>query len=248
MSHNIRFNDKWANRLVINIILTVAVLISLAGCVYPTADGAGTPAEPAVHLGEAGDHLERGRALIAQGQLERAIAEFDRAIELDPGDVEVYATRGFAYIALGQIEQGIADYDTAIELESENPILYNDRGFAYAELGKYERAVADYDKAIELDPDYDNVDYAYNNRGFAYGSLGKYEQAFSDFERAIALNPDNAWVYYNRALIHIDMGQSTNAIPDLELSLQLENPPLDPKRRAKAEELLEQLQTWSSEA
>jgi tetratricopeptide (TPR) repeat protein len=225
----------------------VAVLISLAGCVYPTADGAGTPPEPAVDLGGAGAHLERGRALIAQGQLERAIAEFDRAIKLDPDAVEIYAARGFAYIALGQLERGIADYDTAIELESENPILYNDRGFAYAELGKYERAVADYDKAIELDPDYDNVDYAYNNRGFAYGSLGKYEQAFSDFERAIALNPDNAWVYYNRALIHIDMGQSTDAIPDLELSLQLENPPLDPKRRAKAEELLKQIRTWGSE-
>lgn len=243
-----RFNDKWFNQSMIFITLAAGVLFSLAGCVYPTAEGNGVLPEPAVHRGEAETHLERGRALITQGQLEQAIAEFDRAIELDPDDVEVYATRGFAYIALGQFERGIADYDTAIELESENPILYNDRGFAYAELGKYERAVADYDKAIELDPDYDNVDYAYNNRGFAYGSLGKYEQAFSDFERAIALNPDNAWVYYNRALIHIDMGQSTNAIPDLELALQLEGPPLDPKRRAKAEELLEQLQTWSSEA
>lgn len=248
MSHNIRFNDKRASHSAISIILTVAVLFSLAGCVYPTAEGNGTPPEPAVHPGEAGAHLERGRALIAQGQLERAIAEFDQAIELDPDDVAVYVTRGFAYIALGQFERGIADYDRAIELESENPILYNDRGFAYAELGKYEQAVADYNKAIELDPNYDNADYAYNNRGFAYGSLGKYEQAFSDFDRAIALNPDNAWVYYNRALIHIDMGQSTNAIPDLELSLQLEDPPLDPQRRAKAEELLEQLQTWGSEA
>ena len=43
------------------------------------------------------------------------------------------------------------------------------------------------------------------------------------------------------------MGQSTDAIPDLELSLQLENPPLDPKRRAKAEELLKQIRTWGSE-
>jgi tetratricopeptide (TPR) repeat protein len=247
VSRNIRFNDKRASHSAISIILTVAVLISLAGCVYPTVEGTGTPPEPAVDLGEARAHLERGRALIAQGQLEQAIAELDRAIELDPDEVEVYVTRGFAYIALGQFERGIADYDTAIELESDNPILYNDRGFAYAELGKYERAVADYDKAIELDPDYDNVDYAYNNRGFAYGSLGKYEQAFSDFERAIALNPDNAWVYYNRALIHIDMGQSTDAIPDLELSLQLENPPLDPKRRAKAEGLLKQIRTWGLE-
>jgi tetratricopeptide (TPR) repeat protein len=216
------------------------MLFSLAGCVYPAVEGTGT-------LTEAGRHLERGRALITRGLLEEAITELDRAIELEPDNVEIYATRGFAYIALGQIQRGIADYDRAIELESDNPILYNDRGFAYAELGRYEQAVADYDKAIELDPDYDNVDYAYNNRGFAYGSLGKYEQAFRDFERAIALNPDNAWVYFNRALIFIGMGHSTDAIPDLELSLQLEDPPLDPKRRAKAKELLEQIRSWGTE-
>ena len=230
------------------VALLGAVMFSLAGCAYPTSEGTGSPLEPAVRLGEARSHLERGRTLLAQGQLERAIEEFDQAIELDSDEVEVYAARGFAYVALGEFEPGIADYDTAIELEPEDPTLYNDRGFAYAELGKYERAIVDYNQAIEMAPHHDSVDYTYNNRGFAYGNLEKYEQAFRDFERAIELNPDNAWIYYNRALIRIDTGQSTKAIPDLELSLLLENPPLDPKRRAKAEELLEQLQTWSSEA
>jgi len=231
-------------------LIAAAVFLPLIACVYPIAEGIETAGTPGLtpEFDQAQVHLERGRALLGQGQHQRAIAEFDRAIELDPDQVEAYASRGFAHIQLGQFERGIADYDQAIELAPDNPTLYNDRGFAYSEVGDYERAILDYDRAIELDPNHVHVDYTYNNRGFAYGNLEEYEQAFRDFGRALELNPNNAWIYFNRALIRIHMGQSTRAIPDLERSLELGDPPLDPERRTRTEELLDQLQNWSSEA
>jgi tetratricopeptide (TPR) repeat protein len=219
----------------------------MTSAVEATVQPSSTPA-PTTSLGQASIHVERGRAFLTQGLPEPAIAEFNRAIALNPENVEAYASRGFARIKLGQFEQGIADYDQAIELAPDHPMLYNDRGFAYAEQGQFERAILDYTQAIELDPHHSHIDYAYNNRGFAYGNLEKYEQAFRDFDRAVELNPGNAWIYFNRALIRVQRGESIPAIRDLERSLELDNPPLNPERRNKAEELLEQLQNWGSEA
>jgi tetratricopeptide (TPR) repeat protein len=45
-----------------------------------------------------------------------------------------------------------------------------------------------------------------------------------------ALNPDNAWLYYYRATIYIEMGGRDKAMTDLRLFLQLDDPPLIQKK------------------
>ncbi len=243
--------------------VALVLLLALTGCVCPFTETIRVPGRAAATPGptaslesdranELNDdpavHIERGLTYLNQGQFEWAIAEYDKAIELDPNLAEAYVRRAFVHKVLGQYEQAMADYDKAIELSPNNAMYYNDRGFAYAEQEQHEQAIRDYDKAIELGPNHPNIDYAYNNRGFAYGNLEKYDQALHDFERAITLNRDNAWIFYNRGLIYLKMGKSTMAIADLELSLQLENPPLNGMRRARAEELLQQLLTEGRES
>jgi len=88
-----------------------------------------------------------------EGEYDKAVIAFTKAIELDPELAIVYNNRGWAYIELGQYEQGIADCTKAIELDPELAIVYSNRGWAYIELGQYEQGIADCTKAIELDPD-----------------------------------------------------------------------------------------------
>jgi len=64
------------------------------------------------------------RDLIRSGQdywlmdcVDEALAEFNRAIELDPSDASYYAARGQAYQAMGRNEEALADYDRAVELD-----------------------------------------------------------------------------------------------------------------------------------
>ena len=47
---------------------------------------------------------------------ERAIEDFDKAIELDPNDAEAYYYRCNSYSVLGQYQRSIEDYDKALEL------------------------------------------------------------------------------------------------------------------------------------
>jgi len=193
-------------------------------------------------------YLEQGGSRLAKGQYEEAIAAYTEALKLDSDLAEAYDSRGYAYSMMGEYEQALADLNRAIELDPDCARAYNNRGFIYAEQGKYEQAIADYNKDIELDQSDEHVDYTYNDRGFAYGKLGEYDLAFQDFERAATLNDQNAWLYYNRALILIDMGEETRALDDLELSLILDNPPLDQKRRENAIQLLSKLRNNDSEA
>jgi tetratricopeptide (TPR) repeat protein len=49
-----------------------------------------------------------------------AIADFDRAIQLNPKYVDAFNNRGFAYNTKGEYDRAIADYNQAIQL---NPNL-----------------------------------------------------------------------------------------------------------------------------
>jgi len=130
---------------------------------------------------------DKGFVYKNEGEYDKAIVAFTKAIELNPGFVVAYSNRGWTYIDLEQYELGIADCTKAIELDPHFAIAYSNRGWAYTQLGQYEKGIADCTKAIELDP---GLAIAYNNRGWAYIELGEYEKAIDDYDRAMELDPD----------------------------------------------------------
>jgi tetratricopeptide (TPR) repeat protein len=57
-----------------------------------------------------------GNAYNNKKQYDRAIAEFDKAITLNPKHANAYGNRGYAYEKLGQRDKAIADFRKVIEL------------------------------------------------------------------------------------------------------------------------------------
>ena len=82
-----------------------------------------------------------------------AIANYDRAIALEPDDADAYHNRGIAKDGQGDYAGAIADFDRAIALDPYDADVYHNRGVAKAEQGDYAGAIADYDRVITLDPD-----------------------------------------------------------------------------------------------
>ena len=118
----------------------------------------------------------------ARRQFDLAIADFTRAIELDPRDARIYAIRGLAYENKGAYDLAIADYTRAIDIDPKYAAGYSGRASVYASKQQYDRAIADFTRAVELDP---NDAYAYDGRGEAYHAKGAYDLAVADFSRAI---------------------------------------------------------------
>ena len=115
-------------------------------------------------------YSNRGVAKKAKGDLAGAIADYNRAIELDPKYAAAYYNRGLAKKAKGDLDGAIADYNRAIELDPKLAIAYNNRGIAKEAKGDLDGAIADYNRAIELDP---KLAIASNNRGNAEKKLSR---------------------------------------------------------------------------
>ena len=136
------------------------------------------------------NYFQRANVRVASGKYEKAIADYDRAIDLNSDLVGAYNGRGITKSKLSQHEAAIADYDKAIELDPDYTKAYNNRGNARRHLGQYKEAIADYDTALALNPHYAS---AYYNRGLANGHLKRYEEARADFQRALALATEQGY-------------------------------------------------------
>lgn len=113
----------------------------------------------------AGAFINRGIAYYANGDKDRAIADFDQAIQLDPKGAKgaaAYNNRGRMYHVKGDEDRAIADFNQAIQLDPKYAVAYYNRGTAYCAKKDYGRAITDYNEAIRFDPKYP---IAYNDRG-----------------------------------------------------------------------------------
>jgi len=97
-------------------------------------------------------YLDRGDKNNNKADYDLAIAEFDRAIKLDPNIAEAYFGRGRGYLRKGDNSRAVADYSQAIRLNPNDIISYSNRGRAYARMGDYDNAVADFESALRIDP------------------------------------------------------------------------------------------------
>ena len=163
-------------------------------------------------------YSNRGSAYQAKGNNDRAIADYDEAIRLDPKNARAYNDRGIAYHAKGNNDRAIADYDEAIRLDPKYAFAYYHRGYAYKAKGDNERAIADYDQAIRLDPK--DAD-AYVKRGSAYRDKGDNDRAIAGYDAAIRLDPGYTSAYTNRALAYEKKGDRARARGDFTAALAL---------------------------
>jgi tetratricopeptide (TPR) repeat protein len=106
----------------------------------------------------------RGIAHAKLSQYDRAIADFDQALKLDPDSIFALNNRGAALARKGEYDRAIADFSEAIRLDAQSATSYNNRGTAYARIRQYDRALEDFEQAIRLDP---NDTSALSNRRLA---------------------------------------------------------------------------------
>jgi tetratricopeptide (TPR) repeat protein len=85
--------------------------------------------------------------------MEKAVADYTSAIELDPQYAKAYNNRGNARASLGDEERALQDYDTALELDDSLVLAYFNRGLIHYRLGEYEDAIADLGMYLELVPE-----------------------------------------------------------------------------------------------
>ena len=162
-----------------------------------------------------------GEKSYRDGDYDKAINEFSRAISIKADYADAYVLRGNARRRKGDFSRAIEDYNRALGLNSEYAEVYNYRGFVFAQRGDYSRAVADYTQAIRFKKDYAD---AYFNRAYAHGKLGAWDQAIADYTQVIRLEPGNAVAYNERGKAWSGKGDKAKAAADFETAQKLGKP------------------------
>ena len=172
-------------------LLTTVSLISLStlATVRPVmALESRQPAETRIAQGNNQDaigHFNRGIDYIQQEKYDLALAEFTKAININPRYADAYNNRGNLYQQQGKPDLALSDYNKAININPRDAMAYLNRGILYYhQQQEPDLALSDYNKAIEINP---QLALAYGFRGILHYSRQETEKAIGDFRQAAEL-------------------------------------------------------------
>ena len=95
-----------------------------------------------------------GLVFLSKNLLDEAIAEFKRALEIDPELVEAYNNLGRVYLKQKSYKEAIDVFKAGIEYNPEYADIYNNLGYAHFKTDVYSEAIFELQRAIELNSDY----------------------------------------------------------------------------------------------
>jgi DnaJ homolog subfamily C member 7 len=144
----------------------------------------------------------RGRTLYAQGENDKALQHFRKALECDPDfkDAVKYLRmvqkldrmkeEGNGLFKSGKFREAVSVYSQALDVDPVNKgtnskILQN-RALCYTRIKEYTKAIADCERALQLDPSYTK---ARKTKAKALGLSGDWENAVKEYKSIAEQNP-----------------------------------------------------------
>ena len=176
--------------------------------------------------------VHRGAALGYLRQKDKALEDFENALQINNQDSFLYYMRAVTVFATQkEFDRAIGDLNHALQLHP-NPSLtlsiYLTRSDYHARKKEFNLARDDLNQALRLDP-HNNAIYAtMNNLAILYSAegdilkrKGQYDQAVEYYSEAILLNSQNHRPFSGRAFARLLKGQEQEAISDLQYACQL---------------------------
>ncbi len=154
----------------------------------------------------------RGLAYYQRGDLNRALAEYDQALAIDPNNVEAHSNRTIVYTIKKDFNRALADINEALTINPNDAEVYNNRGNVYNAMEDLNRALMDYNEAINYDP---SRALFYLNRGGVYFQMKDFNRSIEDFNQGLSINPNYGDVYYWRGLAFTKIKDFSRALDDM---------------------------------
>ena len=165
-----------------------------------------------------GEHFLRGNAFYQVRAFNKALEEYNAALQLKPDDPIVLNNLGVTLDELARYDEALADHNRALELSPDYPEILSNRGMTLRKLERYDDALADFSRSLELRPD-DPV--TLNNRGVTLGYLQRYDEALADFNRSLELRPGHPDTFGDRGVTLGALERHEEALADYNRSLEL---------------------------
>jgi tetratricopeptide (TPR) repeat protein len=126
--------------------------------------------------------------LTEKGQLEAALAEWTKALRLDPDDANAQNNFGALLLRQGELDDAVAHLQKAIELKPNLTNAHDNLGLVLLQKGKVDEAIGHWRKALEIDP---RSTGAHLNLGGAFLVRHQFKQAIGEWQEALRLEPNH---------------------------------------------------------
>ena len=138
------------------------------------------------------------------------MADYNRAIALDPLNYRGYFRRGKAYSDQDRTAEAIADFTKAIDLNEGYALAYFSRACKRRKLGEYEAAISDYDAFLHRETEHAGlIAMAYRCKAYTNEILHSFEQAVADYTQEIHWDPKSAFAYLGRSRAQRDLATTS---------------------------------------
>lgn len=165
--------------------------------------------------------INRGVLRAELGQHARAIADFGRALRIDPRNASAYFERGVVHHNRGALENAVRDYDRALALQPGMPAALErrDQALAGREQG-YLYLIARLDDALSRDRFNPQL---LNGRCWTRAiNDDDLDMALTDCNEALRIQPRMAAALDSRGLVHLKRGEFALAVADYDAALVVE--------------------------
>ncbi len=130
-----------------------------------------------------------GAALERNGQFEKSVAQFLKAIEINPDYADAYNYLGYMYADHNvKLEEGLRLIEQALTYEPDNGAFLDSLGWVHFRLGKLDQALVELQRAAKLIGT-DSV--VYDHLGDVYRRMGRSAEALHHYQKASELDPKN---------------------------------------------------------
>lgn len=160
----------------------------------------------------------RGNTYVFQKEYDKALADFNRALELEPTALGYYS-RARLLTEIKDESKAIPDYTKATQLNPRFDAAFSNRGMLFQARGDLTSALQDFSRAISIEPG-DGVYYF--NRANIFVIQKQYTSAIKDYSRALEIFPRWAEAWRRRAEVYRKIGKPASAAADLRKSKQVE--------------------------
>ena len=154
-------------------------------------------------------HNGLGNALARKGNKDQAIAEYRRALQINPGYKVAHYNLGIALFDSGRNDEAAAEYHVALRIDPNYAEAHNNLGVVLMAENQNEDALAEYRKALAIDPSYAEARYNFGN---ALLQAGKLQEALAQYRQALALTPKDARILNNLGIALSIKGEKSGAM------------------------------------
>ncbi len=167
----------------------------------------------------ASSHLRQGLAFEEAGRIEDAIAEHEKALELDPDLSLAHANLIILYGRTNQPQKAEEHFRAAVRIDPNHADSYYNYGVLLLKEGKDAEAEEMFRKAVEANPFHSQ---AYHNLGFMREKQGRLDEALEFYLKAVERQPNYPLAHFSIGRILANQKKYDEAINHFQLSLSPE--------------------------